>query len=142
MIRRLCHTYAAGLKRLETTRAWVVATFSGVLCVDEVYQGRLALLVIVDPATPRRGSARRLPTHARQRRPADQGVVPPAGRGRGIEPEQVITDGSLLYPAAVLAQIWPAAAHQSCLFTSRGRVTAEVLEMAIAVRKHLGTQHR
>src|SRR5690242_4802815 len=31
---------------------WVVANFSGVLCVDEVYQGDLALLLAVDPAAP------------------------------------------------------------------------------------------
>ena len=31
---------------------WVVANFSGILCVDEVYQGDLALLLAVDPAAP------------------------------------------------------------------------------------------
>ena len=31
---------------------WVVESFSGILCVDEVYQGKLALLLAVDPAAP------------------------------------------------------------------------------------------
>ena len=31
---------------------WVVANFSGILCVEEVYQGELALLLAVDPLAP------------------------------------------------------------------------------------------
>jgi hypothetical protein len=31
---------------------WVIANFSGILCVDEVYQGDPALLLAVDPAAP------------------------------------------------------------------------------------------
>ena len=30
----------------------MVASFSGILCVDEVYQGDLALLLAIDPAAP------------------------------------------------------------------------------------------
>src|SRR5262249_56638537 len=33
----------------------------------------------------------------------------------GLEPKVVVTDGSTLYPA-VLAELWPAARHQLCVF--------------------------
>jgi transposase-like protein len=138
MVRCWCHAYAAGLDTAGDYQAWVVATFSGVLCVDEVYQGRLALLVAVDPAAP---DGDRLVGYQLVRGSVDQTTVAMflrRLRQAGIEPEQVITDGSPLYPA-VLAQIWPAAAHQLCLFHETRRVTAAVLEVASAVRKHLPT---
>ncbi len=52
MVRRWCRAYAASLDFDHDYMPWVVETFSGVLCVDEVYQGQLALLLAVDPATP------------------------------------------------------------------------------------------
>ena len=50
MIRRWCKDFAEGLNFEEDYQRWVVEEFSGVLCVDEVYQDRLALLLAVDPA--------------------------------------------------------------------------------------------
>jgi hypothetical protein len=38
--------------RLRDYQPWAIANFSGILCVDEVYQGDLALLLAVDPAAP------------------------------------------------------------------------------------------
>jgi hypothetical protein len=55
MIRRLCSDYAEGLDFDGDYQKWVVEEFSGILCVDEVYQDKLALLLAVDPAAP--GSA-------------------------------------------------------------------------------------
>ena len=48
-------------------------------------------------------------------------------RAAGIVPEQVITDGSPLYPAT-LAAVWPTAAHQLCLFHQTRDVTKAVLQ--------------
>ena len=56
----------------------------------------------------------------------------------GIKPDEIITDGSELYPA-VLARVWPAAAHQLCLFHETRRVTAAVMEEIQSVRKSLPT---
>jgi hypothetical protein len=50
MIRRWCRAYAATWEFDRDYLPWVVETFSGVLCIDEVYQGQLALLLAVDPA--------------------------------------------------------------------------------------------
>ena len=44
----------------------------------------------------------------------------------GVEPEQVITDGSALYPT-VLSKVWSGAAHQLCLFHETRRVTKALL---------------
>jgi hypothetical protein len=54
----------------------------------------------------------------------------------GIEPEQVITDGSSLYPE-ILSKVWPRAAHQLCLFHETRRVTNAVLEVVKNVRAAL-----
>jgi hypothetical protein len=48
--RRWCTDYADGLDFEGDYQKWVVEEFSGVLCVDEVYQGQLALLLAVDPS--------------------------------------------------------------------------------------------
>jgi hypothetical protein len=52
MVRHWCRSYGAGIDLAAAYQPWVVRAFSGVLCVDEGYQGQLALLVAVDPATP------------------------------------------------------------------------------------------
>ncbi len=52
IIRQWCRTYQASFDFATDYQPWVVENFSGILCVDEVYQGRLALLLAVDPAAP------------------------------------------------------------------------------------------
>jgi hypothetical protein len=52
MVREWCRAYAAEIDFAVDYQPWVVANFSGILCVDAVYQGDLALLLAVDPAAP------------------------------------------------------------------------------------------
>jgi hypothetical protein len=52
MVRLWCRAYAAEVDFTTDYQPWVVANFSGILCVDEVYQGELALLLAVDPSAP------------------------------------------------------------------------------------------
>jgi hypothetical protein len=52
MIRHWCRAHAQGIDWVRDYQSWVVEEFSGILCVDEGYQDRLALLVAVDPAAP------------------------------------------------------------------------------------------
>jgi len=117
---------------------WVVREFSGVLCVDEAYQGRVALLLAVDPAAPDgdRLVGYQLLTGSVRR--ADMEAFLLRLKAGGVSPDEVVTDGSPLYPSLV-AQIWPAAAHQLCLFHfhETRRVTAAVGEVYRAVRKTL-----
>jgi hypothetical protein len=45
MVRLWCRAFAAEVDFTTDCQPWVVANFSGILCVDEVYQGELALLL-------------------------------------------------------------------------------------------------
>ena len=137
-IRRWCRAYHAAFNFVTEYQPWVIASFSGVLCVDEVYQGDLALLLAVDPAAP---DGDRLIGY--QLVNGDVGAPTIEGflqqlKDLGVQPDQVITDGSSLYPA-VLAKIWPSAAHQLCLFHETRRITKAVLTVIQELRRTLPT---
>ena len=137
-IRQWCRAYRTNFDFATDYQPWVVQAFSGVLCVDEVYQGQLAFLFAVDPAAP---DGDRLIGYQ-----LVQGDVDAASVERflqqlcdaGIHPDQVITDGSALYPT-VLTKIWPTAAHQLCLFHETRHVTRAVLEVIQTIRRSLPT---
>src|SRR5207237_6862450 len=52
----------------------------------------------------------------------------------GFQPKVVVTDGSTLYPA-VLAEVWPEARHQLCVFHVLQDVTAKVLDAVRRLRR-------
>lgn len=134
MIRRWCHEYAESLDFFRDYQSWVVEEFSGILCVDEVYQDKLALLVAVDPAVAKDD---RLVGYQLVHGEVDREKVEDflaRLRRAGIEPEQVVTDGSPLY-SKTLKEIWPAAAHQLCLFHESRLATGEVYKAVAALRK-------
>jgi transposase-like protein len=92
-------------------RREVLEHFSGTLCVDELHLGRFTLLLATDPladlpvafalvAKNDRDHMRRFLKNLRT---------------WGLAPAVVVTDGSNLYPA-VLAELWPDAEHQLCVF--------------------------
>ncbi len=128
--------YRAASQRLDFAgdyQPWVVQEFSGVLCVDEVYQDKLALLLAVDPRAP---EGDRLVGYQLVHGTIDQAEVKAfltRLQAAGIDPAEVVTDGSLLYPT-VVAQVWPEAAHQLCLFHATRPVTKAVQEVYRAVR--------
>ncbi len=136
MIRRWCRAYGTARPLDAAYQAWIAAEFSGILCVDEVYQRDLALLLAVDPAAP---DGDRLVGYQLVHGRVDAAAVA-AFLGRlataGITPDEVITDGSALYPG-VLAEVWPRAAHQLCLFHETRRVTRAVLSTIERVRRTL-----
>jgi hypothetical protein len=106
MMRAWCRSYGAAFDFAADSQPWVVSEFSGILCVDELYQDRLALLLAVDPAAP---DGDRLVgyqlVHGSIDAPEVERFLTRLEAG-GIEPDEVITDGSPLYPT-VLAQVWP-----------------------------------
>jgi hypothetical protein len=119
---------------------WVVANFSGILCVDEVYQGDLALLLAADPAAPD-GDCLVGYTLLPKTREVDQGMVKAFVdqlRTAGIAPDQIITDDSRLYPS-VLAETWPTAMQPLCLFHATRRVVHAVNDVVKQVRRSLPT---
>jgi hypothetical protein len=101
----------AGQLDLADHRRMVLENFSGTLCVDELHLGQFTLLLATDPI-------RDLPVAFALVSANDQDHM----RGFlknlknwGLIPRVVITDGSNLYPA-VLAELWPEADHQLCVF--------------------------
>lgn len=92
-------------------RRMVIQRFSGTLCVDELHLGRFTLLLATDPIAD-------LPVAFALVSRNDQDHVRrflSNLKSRGLQPRVVVTDGSDLYPA-VLAELWPAARHQLCVF--------------------------
>lgn len=136
MVRLWCRAYQTSLDFETDYQAWVVSEFSGILCVDEVYQDKLALLLAVDPAAPDgdRLVGYQLVSGSVEGKEVEQFLT--RLREVGIEPVEVITDGSSLYPG-VLRQVWPQAAHQLCLFHETRRVTTGIMKAINAVRRSL-----
>jgi lambda repressor-like predicted transcriptional regulator len=135
-IRNWCKTYQAGFNFDTDYQPWAIRSFSGVLCVDEVYQGELALLLAVDPAAPQ---GDRLMGYQLIQGTVDADKMETFLshlRELGISPEEVITDGSSLYPAT-LKKVWPTAVHQLCLFHETRHVTKGVMEAIQDLRKAL-----
>jgi transposase len=136
MVRAWCRTYSMHVEGQESYLPWVVEEFSGILCVDEVSQGALGLLLAVDPAAP---GGDRLVGYQLVDGSVDGAAVSAFLRrlkDAGICPEEVITDGSTLYPA-VLADVWPTAAHQLCLCHETRHVTDAVRAVVSLARRAL-----
>src|SRR4051794_23005520 len=92
-------------------RRMVLERFSGTLCVDELHLGRFTLLLATDPladlpvafALVGKNDADHMRRFLRNL------------RTWGLMPRVVVTDGSNLYPEP-LAELWPEADHQLCVF--------------------------
>lgn len=96
---------------MASHRRTVLERFSGTLCVDELHLGRFTLLLATDPVAD-------LPVGFALVSRNDKGHMRRflgGLKGWGLLPRVVVTDGSDLYPA-VLAELWPAARHQLCVF--------------------------
>jgi transposase-like protein len=92
-------------------RREILHLFSGTLCVDELHLGRFTLLLATDPLAD-------LPVAFALVDKNDQDHMRRFLlnlKNWGLNPEVVVTDGSNLYPA-VLAELWPDADHQLCVF--------------------------
>lgn len=99
----------------------VAASFSGVLCVDEVYDGQYAILCARDSLNGRTIAYEMSET-------MNQEVVTNFFKkldALGIKPEVAVTDGSNLYPKALKA-VWAAVRHQLCRFHWTKDIVSEV----------------
>jgi transposase-like protein len=134
--------HAASLDMAEHRRM-VLGHFSGTLCVDELHLGRFTLLLATDPLSD-------LPVAFALVAKNDRGHM---GRflknlkSWGLSPRVVVTDGSNLYPA-VLAELWPDADHQLCVFHVIKDINGLILDavrrlkMAMARRGKAGRKKR
>jgi hypothetical protein len=92
-------------------RQWTRDHFSGTLCVDELHLGHRTLLLATDPLGdfPVAFALVSANDHDHMRRFLSNLC------NHGFTPQVVVTDGSNLYPA-LLAELWPDARHQLCVF--------------------------
>lgn len=120
--------------RLEMAdyRHWALEQFSGTLCVDELHLGRSTLLLATDPLSD-------FPVAFALVDANDQDHMRRFLKNLktwGFSPEIVITDGSNLYPA-VLAELWPDARHQLCIFHVMQDVSGHILDAIKRMRREL-----
>jgi transposase len=113
-----------GLARLNQTaqRRLAQQHFSGTLCLDEVHLGAYTVLLATDPIADRIVGYRLVRINDRAHLRCFLRTL----AHWGFAPQVVVTDGSPLYPA-VLAEVWPTARHQLCVFHVLQDVTNQVL---------------
>jgi transposase-like protein len=123
---------------LPAYRRWTLQNFSGTLCVDELHLGHRTLLLATDPlgdfpvafalvSANDQGHMRRFLNNLKT---------------RGFSPHVVVTDGSNLYPA-VLAELWPEARHQLCVFHVLKDINTHVFDALRRLRRrHAATGGR
>lgn len=113
---------------LAAHRQMVLKRFSSTLCVDELHLGRFTLLLATDPiADLPVGFALVSRNDAEHLRRFLKGL-----KAWGLSPAVVVSDGSTLYPA-VLAEVWPAARHQLCVF----HLLKEINDLVLAAVRRL-----
>ena len=121
-----------GLSQTNQTQQRQVAraSFSGILCIDELHLGDSTLLLATDPI------ADRIVGYALVRI-NDQAHLRCFLRALdhwGFGPRVVVTDGSTLYPS-VLQEVWSKARHQLCVFHVLQDVTRQVLDAVRRLRR-------
>ncbi len=120
------------LARLDLAqhRPLVLQRFSATPCVDELHLGTYTLLLATDPLAD-------LPVGFALVGANDQEhlgrFLRNLARG-GLRPAVVVSAGSSLYPA-LLAEIWPGAKHQLCVFHLLRDVLDKVLEAVRRLRR-------
>jgi hypothetical protein len=112
-------------------RRWSLERFSGSLCVDEIHLGGKTLLLATDPINDFPVAFALVSSNDQDHMRRFLGNL----ETRGLLPSVVITDGSNLYPA-LLAELWPQALHQLCVF----HVMADLNELVLAAVKRLRRQ--
>ena len=92
-------------------RRTVLKHFSGTLCVDELHLGGFTLLLATDPLADLPVAFALVAANDQDHMRRFLGNL----KTWGLRPAVVVTDGSNLYPG-VLAELWPEADHQLCVF--------------------------
>lgn len=118
---------------MSVHRRQVLQHFSGTLCVDELHLGHFTLLLATDPL-------RDLPVAFALVAANDQDHMRRFLKNLktwGLNPEVVVTDGSNLYPR-VLAELWPDAEHQLCVFHIIKEINKLILDAVRRMRAAMG----
>jgi hypothetical protein len=113
---------------LAAHRRMVLQCFSGTLCVDELHLGVHTLLLATDPLADLPVGFALVGANDKDHMRRFLGNL----AGWGLRPEVVVSDGSNLYPE-LLAQIWPQARHQLCIF----HLLRDLLDKVLAAVRRL-----
>jgi transposase-like protein len=130
-----CLDWKVRQTNLPAYRQWTLEHFSGTLCIDELHLGHRTLLLATDPlgdfpvafavvSANDQDHMRRFLANLRE---------------HGFLPQVVVTDGSNLYPA-VLAELWPKARHQLCVFHVLKDINGHVFDALRQLRRKLARQ--
>jgi hypothetical protein len=122
---------------LPAYRQWTLTHFSGTLCVDEIHLGRRTLLLATDPVGDFPVAFALVSANDQEHMRRFLGNL----RAWGFAPRVVVTDGSPLYPT-VLAELWPQAAHQLCVFHVLKDINQLILDEVRRLRKQLARRDR
>jgi hypothetical protein len=114
-----------------------LATFSGYIAIDELYDGPFCVLSIVDNRTYRR-LAYRVLDHSPEAADISRFLKPFRKQldERGLTVHGITTDGSSLYPKP-LALVFSGVPHQICSFHVVKELTLSILHALAKVRKEM-----
>jgi len=122
-----CLDWELSRVNLGQRRRQALEQFSGILCIDELHLGDYTLLLATDPIAD--GTVGSLLVRVNDAAHMRRFLL--TLNYWGFVPRVVVSDGSNLYPAT-LAEVWPKARHQLCVFHVLQDVTKKVLD---AVRR-------
>lgn len=114
---------------------WSSAQFSGVVCIDEVYEGKMRIFIATDCLND-------LPLCYMLSDKADEQALEQFLAmldERGIKPVVAITDGSPLYKAS-LREHWQGLEHQLCIFHILKGFNKVIVDEVRAIRRRLARQ--
>jgi len=117
-----CFRWAVNQVDMDKYVAWAASNFSGVLCLDEVHDGKFTILFATDPLNDFTVGFRLVESNDQ----ANMNGFLQYLRSKGIEPEVVITDGSPLYKEA-LFEYFETCEHQLCIFHVLRDLNEEIL---------------
>jgi Transposase len=120
---------------LAEYRQQVIERFSGTLCIDEVHLGDYTLLLATDPLGDFPVAFALVSKNDQDHLRRFLGNL----KSWGLLPRVVVTDGSNLYPA-LLAQLWPRAEHQLCVFHIIKDINEKTLEALKRLRRQKSRQ--
>jgi hypothetical protein len=116
-------------------RRRTLENFSGTLCIDGLHLGHRTLLLATDPLGDFPVAFALVSANDRDH----MGRFLNNLRNHGFSPRVVVTDGSNLYPA-LLAQVWPDARHQLCVFHVVKDINACVFDALRRLRRQLASR--
>lgn len=113
-------------------RAQVLREFSGTLCIDEIHLGQRVVLLATDPLADNPIACALVSSNDA----AHMERFLKNLKNHGFTPKTVITDRSPLYPST-LAEVWPTAQHQLCVFHVLAEINKHALDAVREVRRAL-----